>query len=67
MPSDLRRYREYAEKIAREFGSVREFVMRERLGWGGLEGRGKRDKKEGVWFGDGGELCFFFLFGRGLG
>ena len=40
-PSDLRRYREYCDKLVSEYGSVMEFVMRERLQWRDLEAKGE--------------------------
>jgi hypothetical protein len=33
VPSELRRYRQYTEKLVREYGSVMRFVLDERLGW----------------------------------
>ncbi|KAI9707961.1 MAG: hypothetical protein M1820_004380 [Bogoriella megaspora] len=33
LPSDLRRYKEYTSKIKREYGSVMNFVLKERLRW----------------------------------
>ena len=33
VPSDLRRYREYNAKTVEQWGSVMEFVVKERLGW----------------------------------
>jgi len=33
VPSELRRYRQYTEKLKREYGSVMRFVLDERLGW----------------------------------
>lgn len=33
VPSDLRRYRQYTEKLVREYGSVMRFVLDQRLGW----------------------------------
>jgi hypothetical protein len=33
VPSDLRRYRQYTDKLVREYGSVMRFVLDERLGW----------------------------------
>ena len=42
VPSQLRAYREYCEKLTHEYGSVMEFVVRERLKWKGhLEARGE--------------------------
>ena len=40
-PSDLRRYREYCEKLVKEYGSVMAFVMQERLQWEDLTPRGE--------------------------
>ena len=33
MPSDLRRYLEYNAKLKRQYGSVMNFVLQERLRW----------------------------------
>ncbi|KAK3705901.1 hypothetical protein LTR37_013054 [Vermiconidia calcicola] len=33
LPSDLRRYREYCEKLMEEYGTIMNFVMQERLQW----------------------------------
>lgn len=40
VPSDLRLYRQYCGKVAEEWGSVMEFVMKERLKWDELRPRG---------------------------
>lgn len=40
-PSDLRRYREYCDKLVKEYGSVMAFVMQERLRWEDLRPRGE--------------------------
>ena len=46
IPSQLRRYLEYNYRLKQTYGSVRDFVIRERLGWAedgdGLKPRGKR-------------------------
>ncbi|CAI7649524.1 unnamed protein product [Penicillium pancosmium] len=34
VPSDLRKYLEYTAQIKAEYGSVMQFVVKERLGWG---------------------------------
>ena len=51
VPSELRRYRQYTEKLVREYGSVMRFVLDERLGWrdGGVGG-GRFDEGGGVYF-----------------
>ena len=33
VPSDLRRYRQYTHKLIEDYGSIMNFVMRERLRW----------------------------------
>lgn len=49
VPSDLRRYRQYTDKLVREHGSVMRFVLDCRLGWtDSRAGEGR--------FGDEGEL-----------
>lgn len=35
-PSELRKYRAYTYKLAQEYGSVMEFVLKERLQWNDL-------------------------------
>lgn len=40
-PSDLRRYREYCDKLVKEHGSVMAFVMQERLRWEDLRPMGE--------------------------
>ena len=35
IPSELRKYLEWSLKIKREYGSFVDFVVKERLGWGG--------------------------------
>ena len=40
LPSDLRRYREYRSKLIKEYGSVMDFVMQERLKWTDLTPKG---------------------------
>lgn len=42
LPSDLRRYREYCAKLVKQYGSVMEYVVRERLRWTDLTPRGER-------------------------
>jgi len=55
VPSELRRYRQYTEKLVREYGSVMRFVLDERLGW--------RDSRAGEErFEDGGGMYSFCLF-----
>ena len=49
-PSDLRRYREYCDKLVKEYGSVMAFVMQERLRWHDLTPAGQP-------FSDDGEFC----------
>ncbi|KAK5165875.1 uncharacterized protein LTR77_008798 [Saxophila tyrrhenica] len=41
VPSDLRRYREYCEKLVEQYGTVMSFVMKERLRWGDVVAKGK--------------------------
>lgn len=40
VPSELRLYREYCAKLVREYGSIMEFVMQERLCWEKLSASG---------------------------
>jgi hypothetical protein len=54
VPSELRRYRQYTEKLVREYGSVMRFVLDERLGWRDGECGGGR-------FDEGGGMYFFVL------
>ncbi|KAI7371456.1 hypothetical protein KC354_g552 [Hortaea werneckii] len=41
VPTNLRRYREFTTKLARDYGSVMAFVMQERLRWRDLKPRGR--------------------------
>jgi len=41
VPSELRRYREYCAKLAEQYGSVMDFVMKERLRWRDLNPEGR--------------------------
>lgn len=45
MPSDLRRYYEYTSQIKKKYGSVMNFIVRERLHWG--EGKPEDLKPKG--------------------
>lgn len=40
LPSDLRRYWEYIDKVKKRYGSVMQLVLNERLHWTNLEARG---------------------------
>lgn len=57
VPSELRRYRQYTEKLVREYGSVMRFVLDERLGWKDGESGGGRFEGGGMYF-----LWFFLVF-----
>lgn len=50
VPSELRQYRQWTEKLVREYGSVMRFVLDERLGW--------RDSRDGGGRFGGGMYCF---------
>lgn len=52
MPSELRLYREFCADVGERYGSVREFVVRERLGWEG-DGDGEGENGDGM-FGNSG-------------
>ncbi|KAI6981166.1 hypothetical protein KC318_g14611 [Hortaea werneckii] len=41
VPTDLRRYREFTTKLAKDYGSVMAFVMQERLRWRDLKPKGR--------------------------
>ena len=41
VPSDLRRYKEYCDKLVKDYGTVMAFVMQERLKWSSLEPKGE--------------------------
>lgn len=47
LPSDLRLYRQYCAKLVSEYGSVMNFVMKERLGWETLNTTGKPFEQPG--------------------
>ena len=40
-PSNLRRYREYCDKLVKDYGSVMTFVVQERLQWKDLTPKGE--------------------------
>jgi hypothetical protein len=61
VPSELRRYRQYTEKLVREYGSVMRFVLDERLGW-----RDSRFGDESMCFSRGVEDVIFRLCLRGV-
>jgi hypothetical protein len=57
VPSELRRYRQYTERLVREYGSVMRFVLDERLGWrDSRAGEGRFDEGGGMY------LSMFCLF-----
>ncbi|KAL1798479.1 hypothetical protein ACET3X_002516 [Alternaria dauci] len=41
MPSQLRRYRQFTHRLEREYGSIMNFIVNERLKWGSMEPKGK--------------------------
>lgn len=57
VPSELRLYREFCADVGERYGSVREFVVRERLGWvgdrGGVRAEGEGENGDGM-FGNSG-------------
>lgn len=55
MPSELRLYREFCADVGERYGSVREFVVRERLGW---EGDGEGENGDGEGEGENGDAMF---------
>lgn len=40
VPSDLRKYRQYTHKLIKEYGSILNFIVRERLHWPDLKQKG---------------------------
>ena len=49
VPSDLRRYRQWTEKLIAEYGSVMRFVLDERLGWRDARAGEGRFADQGKW------------------
>ncbi|KAI4676329.1 uncharacterized protein J4E88_007243 [Alternaria novae-zelandiae] len=41
LPSELRRYRQFTHRLERDYGSIMNFIVNERLKWGSMEPRGK--------------------------
>lgn len=41
LPSELRKYREYCVKLKQEYGSVKNFVLQERLKWTDMKPKGR--------------------------
>ncbi|KAG9194422.1 hypothetical protein G6011_04457 [Alternaria panax] len=41
MPSELRRYRQFTHRLERDYGSIMNFIVNERLKWASMEPRGK--------------------------
>ncbi|CAN9160768.1 hypothetical protein CUC08_Gglean003193 [Alternaria sp. MG1] len=41
MPSELRRYRQFTHRLERDYGSIMNFIVNERLKWGSMEPKGK--------------------------
>jgi len=64
VPSELRQYRRWTERVVKQYGSMLRFIVEERLGWGGEVGLGVAN---GGRFGCKGmcipsSILFFFLF-----
>lgn len=48
LPSELRRYRQFTHRIAKEYGSIMNFIVNERLQWESMKPRGQPFQYEGT-------------------
>jgi hypothetical protein len=46
-PSELRRYRQFTHRLVKDYGSIMEFIVNERLKWGSMAPRGRPFEYEG--------------------
>jgi hypothetical protein len=46
-PSELRRYRQFTHRLVKEYGSIMNFIVNERLQWESMVPRGKPFEHEG--------------------
>ena len=48
MPSELRRYRQFTHRLEKDYGSIMNFIVNERLKWGSMEPKGKPFELDGM-------------------
>jgi hypothetical protein len=48
VPSDLRRYRQFTHRLVKEYGSIMNFIVDERLQWKTLRPRGRPFEFDGA-------------------
>jgi hypothetical protein len=48
MPSELRRYRQFTHRLEKDYGSIMNFIVNERLKWGNMEPKGKPFELDGM-------------------
>jgi hypothetical protein len=48
MPSELRRYRQFTYRLEKEYGSIMNFIVNERLKWASMEPKGEPFQFDGM-------------------
>jgi hypothetical protein len=48
VPSDLRRYRQFTHRLQKEYGSIMNFIVNERLQWKTMTPKGKPFECDGA-------------------
>lgn len=48
VPSDLRKYRQFTHRLIKEYGSIMNFIVNERLQWSTMTAKGAPFECEGV-------------------
>lgn len=48
LPSELRRYRQFTHRITKEYGSILNFIVNERLQWKTMEPKGRPFEYDGI-------------------
>lgn len=47
-PSELRRYRAFTYRLVKEYGSIMDFIVNERLQWESMQPKGKPFERDGT-------------------
>jgi hypothetical protein len=48
VPSELRRYRQFTHRLVKEYGSIMNFIVNERLRWKSMSPRGRPFEHDGT-------------------
>jgi hypothetical protein len=48
VPSELRRYRQFTHQLVKEYGSIMNFIVNERLRWKSMSARGRPFEYDGT-------------------